>query len=283
MKILKFTISLISLLCFLFLGQNALSYPYYYFEKKNNLISSREFNRYIKPQIRSIVAEYYFILKKMDPFHGQSITFQNHFNQIYSNWEMESKKCFAAKDFLCEKAFKTLHSKLIKFDKKTFIFLTSKVDPKKSNLEAKLKLNEQLGIIQNYNYKALHLLEEYLLLKLNDESLYSKKKWEKIRNLLQKISIHSGNLLTLFLDEKMKKNFEFLRVNFIQNLERKVVIEKDSSYILSRLGDLNLAWNSFHMRVSKGNHKLNNNSKKTLKNMHSRWNSILKIILAKPN
>ncbi|MEC8625225.1 MAG: hypothetical protein VXY34_10425, partial [Bdellovibrionota bacterium] len=109
MKILKSTISLTSLLCLLFLGQNALSYPYYYFEKKNNLISSREFNRYIKPQIRSIVAEYYFMLKKMDPFQGQSISFQNQFNQIYSNWEMESKKCFAAKDFLCEKAFKTLH------------------------------------------------------------------------------------------------------------------------------------------------------------------------------
>ena len=35
MKILKSTLSLISLLCFLFLGQNALSYPYYYFENPN--------------------------------------------------------------------------------------------------------------------------------------------------------------------------------------------------------------------------------------------------------
>ena len=96
-------------------------------KKKNNLISSREFNRYIKPQIRNIVSEYYFILKKMDPFQGQSINFQNHFNQIYSNWEMESKKVLCRQRlFYVRKPLKPFTPNLLNLTKKHSCFLLQK-------------------------------------------------------------------------------------------------------------------------------------------------------------
>lgn len=255
-------------------------YPYYYFSKKKNNFSEREFRRYIRPQIRSIVQEYYFILKKMDPYPGNSINFQNKILQIVQRWDKGRTDCAKTNELTCQKVLKTLHKNLRSLDKSTFSLMNKKINLSKKKIEARLKMNDELGKILNLNYQILHILEENLI--IYSQTYVPQKKWDKIDHHLQKILFHSGNLLTLFLDTKLKRNFEFLRINFIQNLEKKIIFEKDQDYILTRLGDLNIAWNSFHMRISKGDYKLDKGSKKILKNMHSRWNSILKIILAEP-
>ena len=140
--------------------------------------------------------------------------------------------------------------------------MNKKINLNKKKIEARLKMNDEVGKILNLNYQTLHILEENLI--IYSQTYVPQKKWDKIDHHLQKILFHSGNILTLFLDTKLKRNFEFLRINFIQNLEKKIIFGKDRDYILTRLGDLNIAWNSFHMRISKGDYKLGKASKKIL-------------------
>ena len=267
-------------LSLLFSTTQSWAYPYYYFNKKSNNFTEREFRRYIAPQVKSIVQEYYFILKKMDPLQGSSIHFRNKIHQIKSKWDKGRKNCQISKKILCKDVLTRLHQDLRHSDKKTFALMKKKMVNSKIKVEAKFRLNEELGKILNLNYKILHLIEENLILHSQNQGILPQKKMDKIDYLLQRMLTHSGNTLTLFLESKLKRNFEFLWVNFIQNLESKIIYEKNAPYLLTRLGDLNIAWNSFHMKISKGKYKLSKSSRKILKNMHSRWNSILKIILA---
>jgi ABC-type antimicrobial peptide transport system permease subunit len=216
----------------------------------------------------------------MDPLQGSSIHFKNRIHQIKSKWEKGIKNCQISKKTSCKDVLTKLHQDLRNSDKKTFALMKKKIKNGKIKVEAKFRLNEELGKILNLNYKILHLIEENLILYSQNQGRLPQKKLDRIDYLLQRIFTHAGNTLTLFLESKLKKNFEFLWVNFIQNLETKIIYEKNSPYLLTRLGDLNIAWNSFHMKISKGEYKLTKSSRKILKNMHSRWNSILKIILA---
>ena len=77
----------------------------------------------------------------------------------------------------------------------------------------------------------------------------------------------------------MPLEFYFLFANFIKNLEKQIIREKNKNYFLDRLGELNIAWNSFHMKMVKGHYKLPKKQAQIIIVMHNRWNSLLKLLL----
>lgn len=112
----------------------------------------------------------------MDPLQGSAIHFRNKIHQIKSRWETGRKNCQILKKISCKDVLTKLHQDLRNSDKKTFALMKKKVVGHKIKVEAKFRLNDELGKILNLNYKILHLIEEDLILFSQNQELLPQKK-----------------------------------------------------------------------------------------------------------
>ena len=108
------------------------SYPYFHFDAKKVKLSRDSYRRYIRPQIRSIVQEFYFILKKLDPYNHDIIELNNNVKRLRSDWNKFENQCHSEIEFC-----KSLLSKI----KKTISYLDNKVAAIQGSL-AKNKINK---------------------------------------------------------------------------------------------------------------------------------------------
>ena len=145
-------------------------------------------------------------------------------------------------------------------------------------MEGLLQLISSLGNMSNRNYRLMHALEEYLLTANTSYFPYYDGR-SLIEPTLHKMLLSSELMITQLLESKLKDDFHAAWMHFFKDVDQKILYEKDKIYLIKRLEELNLAWNTFHMKMTKGNHNLPKNIVSLIKIMHNRWNSCLKIIL----
>ena len=61
-------------------------------------------------------------------------------------------------------------------------------------------------------------------------------------------------------------------------IESRMIESYSPDWFILELGGLNTTWNTFHMNLEKGEAQLPDGVLSTVKMMHNRWNSILKLI-----
>lgn len=246
------------------------SYPYFHFNSKNIKISQISYGRYIRPQISSIVQEFYFILKKLDPLGQDFILLKNQVSKFKSAWEKWNSKCPSLTEE-CQKSFNKLNQLITKIDHNILKLQASvgrkRNEVQKNNAEELLFFTRSLDNISNLIYKAKNQLKT--------------KDFKLLTPLFHKISIITEMLMTKRLDKSYQEDFDFLWVNYIKIMENNILNNKNKDYrlFLSKLEDLNLCWNTFHMKIMKSNGSIPRNVNSIINIMHNRWNSILKMIL----
>jgi hypothetical protein len=242
------------------------SYPYFHFNAKNIRISKDSYSRYIRPQIRSIVQEFYFVLKKLDPLSHDFIDLKNKVSKFKSRWKEWSKEC-KPQIPECKKSLEGLNRLITKIDRKVLMLQGSIGKKKKKNNDAEelLLFSRSLDNISNLIYKTKNQLRI--------------KNFKYITPLFHKISITTEMLITKRLNKSYRGDFDFIWVNYIRIMENNILDKKDYKFFLSKLEDLNLSWNTFHMKLKKSKGEIPRNVNTTIKIMHNRWNSILKMIL----
>ena len=257
------------------------AYSYFHFNPEKINLTNNQFLRWVRPQTRKIVHEFYAILKRIDSIHGDLIKIKNDILKLHIEWKKWEKEC-AVFQADCRERLKEYYRvvrhvdiAILKLQKNLFKIKRSNPPEK---IDARISLALQLDQLANLNYQMIHLFEKLLItentvyyVSLTSENLHQK--------LLYKALIISELTITGQLNKKIKDDFDFLWSNFIKDLERFVYLESRKNFLVERLENLNIAWNSFNMRVSKGRDKLPNNTDSIVKTMHSRWNSILKIVL----
>ncbi|MCR9204457.1 MAG: hypothetical protein NXH75_07770, partial [Halobacteriovoraceae bacterium] len=100
-----------------------------------------------------------------------------------------------------------------------------------------------------------------------------------IQPTIHEMLLSSELLMTQLLDGEMKDDFHAVWIHFFKEVDQKLIYERDKIYLLKRLEELNLSWNTYHMKMTKGNHDVPKNIVSLIKIMHNRWNSCLKIVL----
>jgi len=93
--------------------------------------------------------------------------------------------------------------------------------------------------------------------------------------------VSSELILPALISTEFKVVFDQVWYGFIKPIDRHILQESNIKYLLKHLGDLNLSWNAFHMRVAKSELRMKKSELQTVQIMHNRWNSILKVILRK--
>ncbi|MAF78085.1 MAG: hypothetical protein CME63_14230 [Halobacteriovoraceae bacterium] len=247
---------------------------YYPYEEKPIELSDRSFHRYIMPQLKAISQEYFHILRKLNPVHSETIELFTKVMTLNHAMSGINKICQESLE-KCEERFKKANS------------LARSLDLDIANLQAKhLKLVEpkelefasSLDQLSLENYKLIHKIEEHLITLNTDfsSSYYGKSLFQPI---VHKMLLDSEFMLTQMLGGTLKDDFDSVWVGFFKEVNQRLIYEKDKIYLLKRLEELNLSWNTFHMKMTKGNHDLPPHLIKLIKVMHNRWNSCLKVIL----
>lgn len=255
--------------------------PYFLYEKKKINLDDRSFNRYIIPQLKALNQEFYHILKKLHPIHESTIKLYLQISDIEREFNVFNKKCSHMDDD-CLDQLKSLYQKSRDLDKLILMPLGKQLDLSQSftnaELEAVVKLIGTLEGISNQNYRLMHALEEYILTSNTTFFLFFDGK-SLIQPTIHQMLLSSELMMTQLLDGELKQDFHAVWVHFFKEIDKKLIFEKDKIYLLKRLEELNLSWNTYHMKMTKGNHDIPKNIVSLIKIMHNRWNSCLKIIL----
>lgn len=254
---------------------------YFLYDDNKIRLDDRSFTRYVLPQLKALTQEFYHILKKLHPIHESTIKL---YLKLSSSERMfkEFRQTCRQIDDECNKKLKELYretrdlDRLILGPQNTLLNLKEAKDTKE--IEAMLHLISGLGEMGNQNYRLMHALEEYILTANTSYFPYYDGR-SLIEPTLHKMLLSSELMLTQLLGPKLREDFHAVWMHFFKDVDQKILYEKDKVYLVKRLEELNLAWNTFHMKMTKGNHELPKNLVSLIKIMHNRWNSCLKIIL----
>ena len=267
---------------------------YYHYDGQALSLNPSSFKRYIIPQARSMLAEYYSVLQRLHSGHTKLIEFNKHFSKLLETWEKTKTNCqpihfknlppSSKKKFFeyCDNLYRTLHDQGKVFEHSILQLQTEKLKFASVNNQAELssliELANSLDDILSDNFKMLHYLESDLLISGNNTKIYQKTN-KNISPLLHHMRLSSNGLVKIYLPDKNKQLFNFIWAKFFARINRYIIIQKDKNYLLRHLEELNIAWNTFNMKMSKGPQKYPHQIESLIQTMHNRWNSILKIIL----
>ena len=258
------------------------NYQYYYYDAKKVKVSNASFNRYVRSQARNIVAEYYNILKKLDPFHGELINIRKEILNLNVAWEAWLPQC-SNKDPSCAKTLQDFYHQARELDRHMLAVQKQKLKHwgelnTNDRIDSLLPLANALDDISNFNYRTLHLLEE-LLITTNTQYFLGPSAKERLTPLIHQMQLTSDRIVTCNVPAEYKDEFVFLMATYIKQMEVFVSIKGDQDYLLNNMGTFNISWNIFHHKMSKGQYNIPANLLKTMTMMHNRWNWILKLYL----
>jgi hypothetical protein len=253
---------------------------YYLYEQKPLKLNDATFNRYVIPQIRAMGQEYYHLLRKLHPINNSIIQIKVKIidmNINYQRFLVECRKdtidCLDIVDKMYKQA-RELDSLLLKLKSRQLIFKNKKTE----EVAPLLKLIYSIDEISGHVYRLIHKLEQ-LQITLNTNYFEFHDSSYDMNDIFHNMDLASETILTSLLDKGIQNDFNFARITFFKSIERYVIQKRNKKYLLSQLEQLNLSWNTFHMKMTKGNHQPTREVKNLIKIMHNRWNSVLKIIL----
>lgn len=258
--------------------ENALSYSFYRIPINGLKINNNSYRRYARPQLRSIVNEYFFVLKKISPESNTILNLRRSALSIFNNTLYLKDQCHVESEE-CSSKFKSLAKDVIRFEKEIYNDL-EKVEFANTSIDDQIEFLRLLKDLSIKQASMSHFIEEYQILKDTDFEKYSSNIidiHEKAKEslFLLNIKVH------ILVPARLRSEFETVWRSFILPIEQNILAKNDPDFLISHLERLNIDWNSFHKNISKGNYNLPKSKIKVTSIMHNRWNQILKIILRK--
>ena len=254
------------------------NYPYFFFKKSDIRIAKETYFRYIKPQIKSIIQDFFTIIKKEGELQTELINIYNKILTIEKKYIVDGKSCNRPEQTLCSKYIKKIYHLTQNLDDDVFKTLNHLSKFSLTNIDGEIELGVYLHNISSFNYKIMHIIEKAL--SLSDQyQLDVLLQQESIYQTIHKMAVFSRMSITTTMDPAIKEDFDFILFSFISPLEAQIVPSNQPDFLIDRLEDLNMSWNSFNMKLSKGNIKVSNNVSRGIQVIHRRWVSILKILL----
>jgi len=277
------------------------TYPYLYFDPEDAVIQKETYVRYVLPQIRSIITDFFNMLRKNHPLQRDLITIYESTSKLETDYKeiitIINNAATAAKndngsteiDSALIKKIQALYYTAQKTDLAVTSFENGKInfidgsDPAERgsyDTDGEFEVLQYLTNMSDQSYRLIHILENAL----TSTDLQSLQKFmirEQIETIVHNLYIMSLISITAPMGGDLKTHFNFVLINYIEPLKAKVVPASNSNILDSRFEDFNMSWNSFNMKLSKGNIILSNNILKGIQIIHQRWVSILKIVLKK--
>ena len=252
---------------------------YYHYDGKPIYLRMDSFKRYVLPQLRGMARDWERLLVKLNSLHEDLVSIRRSGDDLSVAWKRAGSACTEQYTAECDRWYQKAHASGRKIDWQGLNLWEKQADARppedrEKGVERRMAFFVNLEEVLRANYLILHYLEEGLVLENRHGELA-----QKMEPLLKDLKFFSNAAMTSFLPGEERKMFDFVWDNFFSPLDIYVVKKRDKEYLLRHLEELNIAWHTFHMKLTKGFKKYPKNVKVFFNTMNKRWNSILKIIL----
>lgn len=256
---------------------------------QNVKINQHEYDRYLKPQLKSMMSEFFKVLSIEREESSKFFPLRKDFLDIKEKTKNLITFCAKARPLeSCDEAvqeilkdWRVLESGIYKLEK-SFSHFSGSAD-KSSNFlkiwelsyyaKTRNKIHDlALGVTKNMNQ--LENIELNLKLGIFDLVSYKKLIQDNF-NLRGSFDL----IIWKMMIPDRQELVENVWANFFQKVESHILNGDGMAYLQSNLETLNFNWNLFHMQMAKGNIKPGPKILGLLQTVHRRWNSILKIVL----
>ncbi len=288
------------------------SFNGYHYTEKDLKISDYYFQKYARPQLQNMLKEYFFVINKLNPLQENQYLLIEKNEKIHNLWKKIPLHCHYRPEKSCLNTFQDVYRELKDFNNLIFQtknFLMSKGKPS-SNTKVNFKNFSSfhsssyvlhLSLLDSISfkiYKALHIFEMNYMAVKAPAFLPLMTVQRELDGLFSEIKLYMEMSLTSLIDKELKDDFDLVWVYFFKPIHEHVVQKSSSqrfknineklaegpeappkNFLLRNLEELNISWNTFHMRLLKKRKNFPSDLKNTIITMHNRWNSILKIIL----
>lgn len=255
-------------------------YSFYAIKKSDIKMSNESFRRYARPQLKSIINEYFHVLKKVSPESSPIISLRRNLYQLYLESVELTKSCDQVElkeNEKCETQIKDFSRKLKLYESKlytelsNFKIITDRIDDS-------IAFHSLMKNLVLSNAQVNHYYDEFKMLRGTDFQRYSKMPFQIEKIIYDSMEIVDLRIHTL-VPFKYRVEFDNVWSSFVKVLEQRILTPNDKNYLLENLERLNIDWNSFHKNMTKGNYDIPLTKVKVTNIMHNRWNSVLKLIL----
>ena len=260
---------------------------YYHYDGKPLRLDDYRFRRYILPQLRTMTREYSYLLQKLYPSLKKILPAKEGLKAYRRKLDKGRSLCSPQsvvnqRKTKCEEVYDQMYVVGRKLDtlaltlQKEMSFSLSQKS--QQEIDTTIKMLRDLEEASRLNYHFLHLLEQGLTLYGRNQ----KKHWTIIKKAIQQtheMEVFWDMIIIYHLTKNDQKLFDFIWNNFFLKIDRHVIHTNDKKYLIRHLEELNIAWNTFSMKLTKGSYKYPKAVEKMVLKMHDRWNAVLKIIL----
>gem|GEM_PF-5455021 len=243
-------------------------------------VTQEQFGRYVNPQLKNMLTEFFYALKKNNSVQEDITQMRNQILELNLLWKKYKNICPKMSEE-CDLPLIEVYQQLRKID-----FSLSEIQLKKiklkghknqADVDTSLQLIADINSIAHTAYQLTHQMEE--LIATINTGYYYNKPHPDLFPALHKMLISSEFIMTSQVDLSFRKEIEFIWENFFKIVEQKMLLEGDARFFNSNYEDLNMVWNSFHMRMSKSSLPVDREIVVLFEQMHNRWNGILRTML----
>lgn len=262
------------MLCF---RPHAYSYSHFKLNKENLKISGFSYRNYIRPQLFRILQDFRFVLSKLNPLNVFLLDLRETLVKSVTTYELNREKC-AQELSNCQEMMSKVSAILTKAERINNQKLITFTSNQKLNLQ-----DTNLIILERLVKISGHI--NYLLNQLALQMITPISRSKEVLNFFRVItaelkeSIFELELCVTLNIDNFNEEFSFIWESFYLPIELLTNNSKKARPLSMELEGLNMAWNTFHMKVAKDNRKLPKELLKIVQMMHNRWNAILKVIL----
>ena len=255
------------------------------YDGKEINLKQRTFHRYVLPQLRTMMREYYILLAMLHPLKDSLIDIKEEVENVFLSWEALKTYCSDIvpdkdKNSGCQKRYATVYKYSKRVDK-YLLSLQNSITLSKRNSEESMEnlinLTVTLSELMNLNYSIVHTVENSIATAPNILPRPHFKK--RLDSKIHTARLLSDELLTGQFNKKEKEIFDFAWINFFKRINNHIIYKSDKQHLLRHLEELNIAWNTFSIKLTKGSTTHPKAVKTAVKVLHTRWNAILKVIL----
>ena len=256
---------------------------FYHFDKIQKTIAPAVFNRYVRPQIRYIVRDYFFLIASMGSLNTKVVALKKllkQSNELFAQIQKQIGTSNTDNKYENIKRLLLLHYSM---DNEINLLLQSTIRPQDRSLsygDSIVIFRDKLSRFFRDNLEMIRHIEEILLISNTPYQVsFNKSKLDKTMLKKHSLNLNFDQLVTLLLPIHFREDFQSLYMNFISLLENHVLIERRDDYLMTNLEKFNNLWNVFHMKITKSAIIPDKKISDTISSMHRNWNSLLKIIL----
>lgn len=250
-------------------------YALSYTSKDINL-NKAEFNRWVKPQLRSIRNDYAQLLTMVNSDLKKIKPAFSHFVAIKKEQNDFIKYCSIKKNDDCLKSIRFIQQRienilsLFEEQELTNDYMANQPNELLRSFSEFVKFKQDLIDLYmeffNYNFYYQSEMQSHLSAEI----------------LVSRLS-QANNFFNVYTISTLNKDYSlsFLELwnGYIKPIDNLLVFAAEYTQFVRLLNQLNLRWNNFNVDLTKRNVKLPKQTQSLLNTMHNRWNSILKVTL----